>query len=253
MKKLLVIVSALMTFAVIADVNPADKAPRKLDRKKMEENWYKRTGGKVAVPNSLQGRIVFVDAQNKAKREWIATVAKFFADEYKLDIAVEQGSFALPTPKLSGNASLYVIDDPKMPAVLHAPENRWTMINVARLQEGNGVKPQFFEARVKKEVTRGFCLLAGTQTSNYPESLLTSVTKPEDLDKFPDWGLPVDIGERFIPYLAGLGIKPCVYTTYKKACIEGWAPSPTNDIQKAILEEAKNPEKRWDKDFGKKK
>ena len=254
MKKLLVVVSAFVAVSAFADVVATTNAPRrKLDRKKMEANWYKRTGGLLAVPNAQQGKIVFVNAQKTAKTEWLSEVAKFFADDQKLDIRVEDGTFAFPDTKIVGDATLFVIDDPKLPSLLHAPENRWTMINVANLQEGRGAKPQFFEARVKKEVTRGFCLLAGTQTSNYPESLLTTVTKPADLDKFPDWGLPVDIPQRFIPYLEGLGIKPAKFTTYKKACMEGWAPAPTNDIQKAILEEVKHPEKRWDKDFGKQK
>ena len=32
--------------------------------------------------------------------------------------------------------------------------------------------------------------------------------------------------------------------SYKRACIEGWAPAPTNDIQKAIWEQAKADKER---------
>ena len=32
--------------------------------------------------------------------------------------------------------------------------------------------------------------------------------------------------------------------TYKRACEEGWAPAPTNDIQKAIWERAKADKER---------
>jgi hypothetical protein len=36
-----------------------------------------------------------------------------------------------------------------------------------------------------------------------------------------------------------MGIKPARMTTYRKACEEGWAPMPTNSVQKAIWDEVK--------------
>ena len=108
------------------------------------------------------------------------------------------------------------------------------MVNVAPLAKGAGEKPQFFAARVQKELTRGFCLLAGAQNSGYPDALVGCMTKPEDLDRFMDCRLPIDVMNRFAPYLKGYGITPRVYSTYRKACEEGWAPAPTNDVQKAI-------------------
>jgi hypothetical protein len=36
-----------------------------------------------------------------------------------------------------------------------------------------------------------------------------------------------------------LNLKPLLTTTYRKACEEGWAPMPTNSIQKAIWEDVK--------------
>ena len=43
------------------------------------------------------------------------------------------------------------------------------------------------------------------------------------------------------------GLVPWYQTTYIKACEEGWAPAPTNDIQKAIWDKVhaapKNPMK----------
>ena len=34
-----------------------------------------------------------------------------------------------------------------------------------------------------------------------------------------------------------LGVRPAIYDTYDRACQEGWAPAPTNDVQKAIWDE----------------
>ena len=236
MKTLALLFSIILSWAVLANTaTDSRQAPRKkLDRKKMMERWYNRTGGKIEQPNAKQGKIVFVNSQDKADICWIQEVATKFSTAHNIDISIQQGQFTFPNPKINGNATLYIVNDSSMPTLLHAPENRWTLVNISRLQEGNGAKPQFFAARFKKELTRAFCLLAGSQSSNYPGSLLTNITNPSQLDKFPDCELPVDIPERFVPYLEGFGIKPAIFTTYKKACEEGWAPTPTNDVQKAI-------------------
>ncbi len=240
MKKTVSVCVALVVVVAVAAIGETASEQRakrpKLDRARVAENFNRRTGGLISYPNAKKGRVVFVNAQSKAPAEWMDEVASFHARELKVDIEVVNGTFRFPEVQIEGDASLFVIDDAKMPSMLHAPEQKWTMVNIAWLSDGNGRKPAFFAARVRKELTRGFCLLAGTQTSNYPESLLGCVTKPSDLDKFADWGLPVDIPERFIPYLSGFGIKPDVLVTYKRACQEGWAPAPTNGYQKAIWE-----------------
>ena len=261
MKKLLMAVVALAAIHVMAEepAAPAETGDKpvakKMDRAKLQAALYKRNGGHLKLPGSQKGRIVYVNAQTKAPTDWLKQNADVFAQHAKIQIDIEDGEFSFPSPKIHGQASLYVIDDPNMPPLLSAPESRWAMVNVAQLATGAGEKPQFFAARVQKELTRGFCLLAGTQTSNYPNSLLGCVTKPADLDLFEDCRLPVDILGRFAPYLEGYGVKPYILSTYKKACQEGWAPAPTNDVQQAIWDKVhaipENPMKiQYDKQNG---
>ena len=210
--------------------------PRKIDRARVAENFRKRTGGKIVVPGSRRGEIVVVNAQECAKDEWISDIVGRFGEELRVGISVRRGSFSFPPQETPGNAALYVVDDASLPSILHAPEQRWAMVNVSGLRAGRGAQPAFFEARVRKELVRGFSLLAGAQTSNYPNSLLGCVTKPSDLDRFADWELPVDIPARFPAYLAGLGVRPEESTTYLAAVQEGWAPAPTNAYQRAVWE-----------------
>ncbi len=210
------------------------KVARKIDRAKLQAAIYKRTGGKIKTPGVQKGRIVYVNVQKRAPAEWLKQNAEIFAQTASISIDVEDGEFSFPSPKLHGEASLFVIDDEKMPSILHAPEQKWCVVNVAPLAKGAGEKTQFFAARVQKELTRGFSLLAGAQDSNYPDSLMGCVTDAEALDHFVDCRLPVDVLGRFAPYIAGYGVTPYVLVTYKKACEEGWAPAPTNDVQKAI-------------------
>ena len=238
MKQLIITAVILVSAIALAEThtNASTRTRRKLNREQMLERWKTRTGGEIKVPNSQRGKIVFVNAQTEADESLISEVASTFVQSHKLRIDVERGDFSLPKPMLKGSASLFVVNDPSLPTILHAPEDKWTMVNIARLREGNGRKPQFYSERVKKELTRGFCLLAGAQTSNYPDSLLTSITSPEELDRFLGCRLQMDIQERFVPYLKGIGITPAKSTTYLEACREGWAPQPTNDYQKAIWE-----------------
>ena len=220
------------------------ETPPPKEKVSLKEVLYRRNGGTLIQPHTGSGQIVYVNAQKRAPQRWLEENAAVFAKTLQLSVSVATGDFKFPNPKRQGEATLFVIDDPSMPSILHAPEQRWTMVNVAPLAEGRGEKPAFFAARVQKELTRGFALLAGAQTSNYPDSLLGSMTKPDDLDSFADCRLPVDILRRFAPYLKGFGIKPYIKSTYRRACREGWAPAPTNAVQQAIWDKMQAEKER---------
>ena len=242
MKNLICVILATTVFAVIADEPPPfdlKKKPQTEEEKAarkayIEDRFNKHTGGRLIVPGSLKGKFVYVNAQKRAPVKWLQDNADVFHKSSKFAIEVADGEFSFPNPKIQGEASLFVVDDENLPPLLSAPESRWVVVNVAPLAKGAGEKPQFFAARVQKELTRGFCLLAGAQNSNYPDALVGCITKAEQLDKFADCRLPVDVLARFAPYSQGYGISPAIESTYRKACKEGWAPQPTNDYQKAI-------------------
>lgn len=235
MKKLVVGMVILVASLVWADTTSVTNSVHKKSRKEIaRELFNKRTGGLVEVPGVKRGKLVFVNAQSAVPNESVEAFASAQAAELKIDIEVVSGAFDLTKPEVKGNASLFVVDDAALPSLLLAPEQRWALVNIAPLKEGNGSKPAFFNARVKKELTRGFAMLCGATSSNYPGSLTGCVTSSAQLDKFPDAVLAVDIPARYPEYLAGYGIKPAQYEVYSKACEQGWAPAPTNDVQKAI-------------------
>ena len=206
----------------------------KAERKQL---FLEYEGGKIEKPGSAKGKFVFVNAQKTADMKWLDEAVSNVNEKIHFVTEIKDGAFTFPSPKLEGEATMFVIDDPAMPSLLHAPENRWVMVNVAGLKAGEGAKPQFFEARCRKEFTRAFCLLAGTQDSNYPKSLLGCKTKPEDLDWHSDSRLPVDIRRRLPVYAEGYGIKPRIITSYRKACREGWAPKPVNQLQQDVWDD----------------
>ena len=211
-----------------------DKDGKKLTRAEVQEILYRRNGGKLKVPGIQKGSITYVNCDNAVKVDWLKKNADVFAKTARIEINVVDGEFDINSPKIVGNASLFVVSNKNLPSLLVAPEQKWVLVNVYRLKQGRGEKPAFFEARVHKELTRGFAMLCGATSSNYPQSLTGCVTNPDDLDKFPDCRLPVDVVGRFEEYLKGYGVIPYQLKTYRMAVKEGWAPAPTNDVQKAI-------------------
>ena len=219
-----------------APVNRPDKPKLTPEQKKelKKKLEIRRGGPKIARPGTLKGKIAVVNAQTSAPKSWIDEAVEYLRKETNFEIELVEGQFSFPNPKVVGGATLYVIDDASMPRVLAATEDRWTMMNVSPLKRS---KTQFFEARVKKEVSRAFAMLCGGMTSNYGISLVGTVTKSEDLDVFPNGKLPIDVLMRMEPYMAGLGVAPAKLVPYRIACQEGWAPQPTNEIQRAVWDE----------------
>lgn len=198
---------------------------------------YQRTGGFILKPGSLQGEIYYVNCQERADAKWLSESINYFKKQTSLDIKLSDGKFRFPSPEVKGALSLFVVDDKSYPSILIAPEDRWAMVNIAPLEIG--AKPVFFEARVKKQLSRVFSALCGATNSQFPMSLTGGITSANELDKYPDYELPVDVISRFPSYLAAFGVSPATYFTYQQGCLEGWAPAPTNDVQRAIWEKIK--------------
>ena len=191
-----------------------------------------KSGGFLSRPGTPTGAIYYVNCQKRVPKEWIVSSMSYFQEETKFDIAYVEGTFNWPRPEVTGNASLFIIDDDNMPAMLFAPEDSWIFINVAVI--GKEKRPVFFEMRTKKQLSRAFALLCGASNSQYPRALTRGIINEDDLDKNPDPRLPVDVIARFQSYMEPLGVRPRVLVSYRKAVQEGWAPAPTNDVQKAI-------------------
>ena len=234
MKNMLILASAVVVFAATSYakevVTPEELAIRRAEH---QAEVDKRTGGRIVKPGTQQGEIVYADCQTRIPKAWIEESVAYFAKETRFKISIKSdASFDLKSPKIEGNATLFIIDDAELPAILVAPENRWAFVNIAPIAKEQ--RPAFFEARVKKELSRGFAYLCGAANSQYQRALTRGIVNHADLDKNPDLSLPVDVIQRFKGYMETLDVRPAIMTTYKKACQEGWAPAPTNEFQKAI-------------------
>ena len=128
-----------------------------------------------------------------------------------------------------------VVDDETTPAMLVAPEDHWGVVNVAKLVDDlptEKAKTRFIGSRTTKEAIRAFSLLCGGGSSQFPGNMMNA-TSLRKLDTTVD-SIPVDMVGYYQEYLKTLGVTVRATTNYKTACREGWAPAPTNDVQKAI-------------------
>ena len=239
------ILAAVMVTASLAEeakpydprTKPTNDAERKIRMEWLMKRKYERTGGTLTRKDSLKGEIAIVNCQTAAGKDVLERSIEYLKKETRLNIVLRDGKFSFPSPQIEGNASLFVVDDPSLPPLLSAPESKWTVLNVAPLKTGRGAAPAFFNARVLKEMSRGFALLCGAMSSNFPGSLTGGIYKPEDLDRISDERLSMDVVGRMAPYLEPIGVTPAIFCSYRQACKEGWADKPKDEVQQKIWDE----------------
>lgn len=207
-------------------------------KEKVQRYRMRRFGGFLRDTRNQRGRVVIINCQSAVSEKVLEVEAETVANDISIRVEVEKGAFTLTKPEIKGEANVFIVDDPTLPMSLVAPESRWSMVNVSFYKNA---KPAFVESRVMKAITRAVVPLLGGSDSQYPLCVMGNVLKPEDLDRFPNSRLPVDVIERFRRNMPGLGITAWEMSTYRAACEEGWATQPTNEFQKSIWDAVHNP------------
>ena len=117
------------------------------------------------------------------------------------------------------------------------PEEFRAIVNVKALSS-DGAAPDVVTTRLLKELSRAALYLMGSGCA------LGDVTRPirglKELDgiTFPS-AQPETLTHLNAKNVAGVQLVR--FASYAQACQEGWAPAPTNDIQKAIWEKVHAP------------
>ena len=243
-KTIIILSLALAASTVTADGErrlpargPMDKAKSAEAAAKREE-MMRKSGGFVIRPDSAKGKIVFVDAQGALPASNLTSVVSSLRKQTRLNIVGVRGEGRNAAQLKSANGAdvaVVAIDDPESPVLLVAPEERWATVNVAKLGEGlksEEAKRKFVESRFRKELLRGFALASGGGNSQFPANGM-QVAGLAELDLYKEF-IPGDSLAKAQTFLKRIGVEPEVYATYRRACQQGWAPQPTNDIQKAI-------------------
>ena len=230
MKTVVFCILAALTLSAFAETS-TNAAPRRIKIKRSE--IVRRQGGFVVKPGSFQGKIAIINRQTKLAAEDIAEVTK--------ELAKETGcNFVVADDDKGAVIALTVVDDASAPKLLVAPDDRWGKVNVAKLTDdlpAEDAKAKFFKPRARKMIIRAVSLLCGGGSSQYRGNIMSSATLRE-LDLAPE-KIPADMLERYAKYLEKIGVTRMEKVPYLTACREGWAPAPTNEIQKAIWDKVK--------------
>ncbi len=249
MKYLTTIFCALMAGGLIAAdatsgavTNGAAALTPEMRKARARAKIYQRTGGWVRRPGTGRGKCVLVNTQKKIPPEPFGCAAAEMSRMLRVDMELKEGApvtvatASMGVLKSGGQAAVFIVDDASLPALLVAPESRWAMVNAAALV-ADKASAATVAKRAMKEACRAFAQLAGASNSSVPEGcVLRPVNSLRDLDALTvDCFCPEPV-QRIVEHLETLGVEPFSGTIYRSACMQGWAPAPTNDVQKAIWE-----------------
>jgi len=216
--------------------------------------YFKRTseihsGGIVEKPGAGRGTFLFVDSTGSLTEGMFARDFGILDRTLKVrpeivsgqPVAVETASAALK--KLKANAAVFVVTNTALPRLVTASEEGWAIVNMSRLMEGEPSK-EALEKRITVELIRGLAQIFGSGNGGMSMSAITSIT---DIDELQHLGFPAAAMKTCLPQMKKLGFEPRVTATYRVACKQGWAPPPTNDVQRKIWDKVhtipKNPMK----------
>lgn len=213
--------------------------------KRLQEIFYRKNGGWISKPGTGLGLILIRNEQKRVSSSLLSADIAYLRKFTKLPVSVADGDPANEPPsqeavkKLNANLAVFVRDDDSNPStLLVAPDDHWAVVNIAALAKDNPSQATL-EFRFRKEVTRAFAFLCGGVNSQYDLTPVNHVKDLRDLDRIDMAEMPADMMARFPKYALGYGITQYEIATYKVACKRGWAPAPTNDVQKAIWEQVK--------------
>ena len=239
MRKVLFAMAMMCAFsAVAADLVLTNSTGGAARRMLTREDVLRATGGRLLEPDSGKGVFVIASAQSKVELKDIQALANIIQSATMIEIHVVQSSDEMSADtlkKLNAQMGVSVVDISGKPGLIVAPEEGWAVVNIAPLAVGQDGKLNFTK-RVRKEIYRAFGIVAGGCGSSYQGNLLDPIRTPDDLDMYPDSDLqmPIDMLQKMPKFCDKFGVRPWRMTTYRRACHEGWAPAPTNDVQKAI-------------------
>lgn len=112
------------------------------------------------------------------------------------------------------------------------PEEHLALINMTALSKNasSGVR----QDRVEKLTWRAIGHLVGCGAPDGYTCVMKPLKNMADLDAMPNKFIHPASFFKARPYFDMCGVTPARKGTYEAACQQGWAPAPTNDIQKAI-------------------
>ena len=200
---------------------------------------YQFSGGTVRRAGTAKGFFALVNSQSVVPAADLSKAVETIDRQARIQVktvsvaGVTAANAKDEIAKASAQIGVVVVNSPDLPALLGAPEEGWGMVNVAKLG-GEGVDAAKLAARTRREILRAFALAAGALYAVTGDFVLQPIKSPDGLDRLlrEDYGVAIlNVFPRTLPTF---GVSPAQQASYINAIRQGWAPAPTNDVQKAI-------------------
>ena len=199
----------------------------KLTPEQIKERKYRHFGGYVLQPRKTK----VVSVLNEQSFDSGDVIAGFAAEMQTLltvPVAVNaKADVGLTLKVCDGNA-----DSP----LVVMPDNATAIVSIKALSADKPSR-QVLETRVCKELWRALIYTLGGGNTFVQQCVMKQVSSLAELDALPSKTACPDAFMRVTESAKALGIQPVRRVTYRQACKEGWAPAPTNDVQKVIWEQ----------------
>ena len=190
------------------------------------------TGKHLCVLNAQKtvSRSVLEEGALAIKKQLLSPIEVI--DNHGAEDVDQKVRLALADPKVA--AVVAFIDDETADSLVFYPDRGYAVVNVKALAKDGAPQDRISE-RTRKDVWRafGFVLGAGDVIGGFP-SVLKRATTLEELDAIKGRTPSPEQHNRMVDSITLLGVKMVRVASYRDACEQGWAPAPTNDVQKAI-------------------
>ena len=232
-KSIIVLSTAFVALSLFAATSSSEEQKVAL-RKERRLQRALASGGHIEQEVKGNSAVIY-NAQTSVSMDILNEIALSIRQLVHIKIEAMNGSTKekmLPTKNYPVVVSL-INDESSDATLLIAPEQNWATVNVAALLKD---KPSadVAKTRIHKEVWRATAMAMGAANSPTQPCLMRQINSLKELDNTRNMLPSPQPINNMLEFSYKYNIPKIRRVTYKKACEEGWAPAPTNDIQKAV-------------------
>lgn len=221
MKKLLIALVALCAVESFAAEQKPKRSREYIERRKLEH-----FGGYLYQPVETT-KISIVDETGKVNKGLLTILSTGMNQAIRYPVVLGAD------PKTGLTIKLMECD--KIGPLAVMPDSAEVFVNIKALSK-DSPDQQKLNARISKEVWRGLIYVLGGGNTFTAQCVMKPVASLADLDAIPATMACPEAYMRIADGAAKFGLKAERRCTYRQACKEGWAPAPTNDIQRKVWE-----------------
>lgn len=239
----LILVSAVLAAQTVLSAPKATKPVREMTQAERRAAWMKHTGD-LCDGVSKGGAYVFVDCTKDgipALKDSAGRVERLFTLVVRTERSgdAKGGPLAVARSMMKGRQDIGAITvfydgAADEPIELYSPMEKVAVVNVTPLRSSDAKK----EAdRILAMANRSAIFAAGGVMLFGYEGVMKNIYSVEDIDKLAiKTAHPLSLQQVKLN-AEEVGVSMRLHGTYRTACRQGWAPAPTNDLQKAVWDE----------------